>query len=201
MRERISAHPDVDTSAIDAFVSLRLGWKDLVAFLKARGDAADTRIAYLDGVLELMSPSINHEGIKRTLAHLIGYWSIESQADLRAFGSWTLKSSRLRKAVEPDDCYVVGPRGRRLSPDIVVEVKWTGGGVEKLDIYQALGIPEVWLWEKGTLTPYVRRRGRYARSRRSVLVPDLDFALLSRFSMREDQDAAAREFLAASRRH
>jgi Uma2 family endonuclease len=195
------SHREVDPGARDAFVSVRMGWSGFVAFLKARGDAAGPRVAYQDGVLELVAPSRHHEAIKRTLAHLIGYWSIESQAGLRACGAWTLKSSRLRKAVEPDDCYVVGPRGRRLSPDIVVEVKWTGGGVEKLDIYQTLGIPEVWLWEKGALTPYVLRRGRYAKSRRSALVPDLDFALLSRFSMREDQDAAAREFLAAARRH
>jgi Uma2 family endonuclease len=196
----LSAPPDVNLEQIDGLAFVRLAWKDFLVFLKARGDTSANRIAYLDGVLQLMSPSVNHEGIKTNLARLIEHWSIQTEQDLRGFGSWTLTSPRSKSAVEPDECYVVGPRGRRQTPDIVIEVKWTSGGIEKLEIYRRLRIPEVWLWEKGQLVPYILKGGAYGRARRSALVPELDFALLSKFSLREDQDEAAREFVARARR-
>ena len=148
-----------------------------------------------------MSPSLNHEAIKTSLSRLIEFWSISTNQDLRGFGSWTISSAASETAVEPDECYGVGPRGRRRTPDIALEVKWTSGGIEKLEVYRRLRIAEVWLWEKGALVPFVLKAGQYARARKSGLVPELDFALLSRFSLREDQDRAAREFLAASTRH
>ena len=193
--------PQIDLEQVDGFTFIRLGWTDVLAFVKARSDRAGPRIAYLDGVLQLMSPSVNHEGIKTNLARLIEHWSFQTEQDLRGFGSWTLTSRRRKAAVEPDECYVVGPRGRRQSPDIVIEVKWTTGGIEKLDLYRILQIPEVWLWEKGQLVPWVLKGSQYVRSRRSALVPDLDFALLSKFSLREDQDTATRQFITACRKH
>ncbi len=193
--------PSVDLEQIDGFARVQLSWKALLAFLAARGDSAATRITFHDGVLELMSPSVNHESIKTNLVRLIEAWSIESDTDLRGFGSWTLTSSRSKTAIEPDECYVLGPRGRCQTPDIAVEVKWTSGGIEKLGVYLRLRIREVWLWEQGQLVPFVLKGGQYARSRRSVLLPDLDFSLLSKFSTREDQLQATKQFLAASRKH
>lgn len=201
MQLNLNEHPRVDLEQIDGRAHVRLGWKDLLVFLEARGDTAANRITYFDGVLEIMSPSVNHESIKKNLARLIESWSTAMEIDLRGFGSWTLKSSRAKTAVEPDECYVLGPRGRRQTPDIVVEVKWTTGGLEKLAVYQQLKIAEVWFWDRGQLVPYVMRAGHYTRARRSALVPNLDFGLLSKFSTREDQLQATREFLAASGSH
>jgi len=201
MHMNLKEHPRVDLEQIDGVAHVRLGWRDLVAFLKARGDTSANRISYLDGVLEIMSPSVNHESIKKNLARLIEAWANAEEIDLRGFGSWTLTSSRSKTAVEPDECYVVGPRGRRQTPDIVVEVKWTTGGVEKLEVYRRLRIREVWLWDRGQLAPYLLRGAHYARARHSALVPNLDFELLSKFSTREDQLHATRQFLASSRGH
>ncbi len=201
MHLNLTEPPRVDLEQIDGVARVRLGWKDLLVFLKARGDSSANRISYFDGVLEIMSPSVNHESIKKNLARLIEAWATQEEIDLRGFGSWTLKSARSKTAVEPDECYVVGPRGRRQTPDIVVEVKWTTGGLEKLEVYQRLRIREVWLWDRGQLVPYLLKAGGYARARRSALLPELDFALLSTFSTREDQMHAARQFLAAARDH
>lgn len=201
MQLNLTQHPRVDLDQIDGVAHVRLGWKDLLVFLKARGDTSANRITYLDGVLELMSPSVNHELIKKNLARLVEAWATAADVDLRGFGSWTLTSSRSKTAVEPDECYVVGPRGRRQTPDIAIEVKWTTGGLEKLEVYRRLRVREVWLWARGQLVPYLLRGVHYARARRSALVPELDFALLSKFSTREDQLHATRQFLAASRGH
>ena len=201
MEPNLTEPPQVDLEQIDGFARVRLRWRDLIAFLKARGDSSANRITYFEGVLELMSPSVNHESIKKNLARLIEAWSTECEIDLRGFGSWTLKSSRSKTAVEPDECYILGPRGRRQTPDIAIEVKWTTGGIEKLEVYKCLGVREVWLWERAQLVPYLLKAGHYARARRSSVVPELDFSLLSRFSTREDQLQATKSFLAASRGH
>jgi Uma2 family endonuclease len=56
----------------DAFVYLRgVSWADFETILAIRGDASRPRIAYLDGVLEFMSPPSNHEAIKTCLARLV----------------------------------------------------------------------------------------------------------------------------------
>ena len=185
---------------IDQHVFVRLEWKQALAFLHARGDTASNRIAYSDGVLELMSPSVNHELIKKTLARLVEHWSMETGSDLRGFGSWTLISSKTRKAIEPDECYTVGPRGRRQTPEIAIEVRWTGGGIEKLEIYRRLRVREVWVWDRGHLLPHILKGLQYVRAHRSELLPALNFALLSKFSLREDQQDAAREFVKAARK-
>lgn len=201
MEPQLSLPPQVDREQIDGYAHVSLDWKAVLAFLKARGDSVANRVSYFDGVLELMSPSVNHELIKTNLARLVEHWAMETDTDLRGFGSWTLTSSRSKTAAEPDECYVVGPRGRRQTPDIVIEVKWTAGGLEKLAIYERLRIPEVWLWDKGQLTPYLLKRSGYGAAKASALLPALDFALLSKFSMREDQLLAAKQFVAALRRH
>lgn len=201
MESNLSLPPQVDPEQIDGFAHVLLSWKSLMAFLKGRGDSAANRVCYVDGVLELMSPSVNHELIKKNLARLVEHWAMQTDTDLRGFGSWTLKSARSKTAAEPDECYVVGPRGRRQTPDIVIEVKWTGGGIEKLAVYQRLRIAEVWLWDRGQVTPYLLKNGAYRAAASSALVPELDFKLLSKFSMREDQLQAAKQFVAALRGH
>ena len=63
-------------------------------------------------------------------------------------------------------------------PDIAIEVVHKHG-IEKLDVYSGLGVPEVWFWEDEQLTPYLLREGAYHHSEGSALLPDLDLAELS----------------------
>jgi hypothetical protein len=39
-------------------------------------------------------------------------------------------------------------------PDVAIEVIWTRGGLDKLDVYRGLGVPEVWTWQEGRLRFY-----------------------------------------------
>ena len=141
--------PPIDPDLIDQRVFLRLEWPQFVQFLEARGDSAANRITYLDGVLEIMSPSPSHEQIKKNLVWLIEAWAIERDVELNGYGSWTIRQRRKKSGVEPDECYVPGPRGSRKFPDIALEVVWTSGGLDKLAVYYRLEVPEVWVWEKG----------------------------------------------------
>lgn len=183
-------------SADQHIVRRNVNWAQLEAFLEARGDAAGPRITYLNGVLELMSPSFNHEGIKKCFARLFEAWADARELDLNGFGSWTLKKKVRDRAVEPDECYSLGPR--KKVPDIAIEVTWTHGSLDKLEVYRGLRVPELWMWEESRIDVYaLRPRKGYERVARSELVPALDLAELASFVDGDDQSGAVRRYRAA----
>jgi Uma2 family endonuclease len=155
-------------------------WAQFEAQLTLRGGRSVPRIAFLEGALELISPSKEHERIKSYIGRLIEAYALEREIDLSPYGAWTLKSQSTQSGLEPDECYLVGDQGRD-TPDLAVEVEWTTGGIDKLEIYRRLGIREVWLWRASRIEVFLLQAGAYERSARSALFPDLDVELLASF--------------------
>lgn len=178
-----------------------VSWRDYEALLAMRGDNGGVRVAYLDGELELMTPSRDHESIKKMLARLIEAFAEEQDIALEGIGSWTLKQSAKARGVEPDECYIVGNRVEPPEyPDIAIEVVWTSGGMNKLPIYQGLRIPEVWVWEDGTLTVYGLRQDGYVALPRSKKLPELDKDLLALCMTHSKQTQAVKALRQALRK-
>ena len=184
---------------IDQRVCLHdISWEGYESFLALRGEQGGARVTYLDGELELMSPSINHEIFKKTLARLLEAYAEERGIELNGYGSWTVKSAKDKLGVEADECYVVGLRDTEPTiPDIAIEVIWTSGGIDKLEVYRGLGIPEVWFWQNGTLRFFLLQDQAYLPSARSHLLPDLDPALIARCMGEASQTQAVRALRAA----
>lgn len=158
-----------------------ISWADYEAMLAMRGDSSGVRVTYLEGELELMTPSINHEEIKKRLARLLEAYAEVQGVDLEGFGSWTVRSEPKERGVEADECYVLGvPATEPEQPDIAIEVVWTSGGLDKLEVYRGLGVPEVWIWRNGALHFHLLIDDAYRVSPRSALLPDLDPALIGR---------------------
>jgi Uma2 family endonuclease len=68
-----------DPSLIDQRVHLRgVSWSDYDRLLELRGDSPDLRLTYLDGDLEIMTPSDPHERQKKRLARLLEAWAEEA---------------------------------------------------------------------------------------------------------------------------
>lgn len=171
-------------------------WRDYETLLDIRGESSGVRISYLDGVIELMSPSIDHESIKTTIARLAEAYSDENGLFFNGFGSWTLKRKLAKKGVEPDECYCLSP-GRKKKPDLAIEVVWTSGGLDKLEIYRDIGVREVWIWQDGTITVHELHAGKYRKlGSRSRLLPGLDLARVAALAVTEDQTRTVREFRA-----
>ena len=168
-------------------------WAEFELILAIRGDKAGIRMTYLEGVLELMSPSIDHEGIKTVIGRLLEIYALEMDIPLNGFGSWTLKKAVRARALEPDECYSIGT-GRPTRPDLAIEVIWTSGGIDKLEVYRGLGVGEVWMWRDGVIEINFLVGDRYERRERSVVFPDLDLAELASFIEPEDQTAAVRRY-------
>jgi len=153
-------------------------WTHFEAMLALRGEASVPRMAYLQGALELMSPSKDHERIKSYLGRLVELYADERDLVLSPYGAWTLKNSLKEAGVEPDECYIFGADQGKDRPDLAIEVVWTTGGIDKLEAYRRLGVHEVWFWRDGALEVHVLEKGSYERRERSVHLPQLDLALL-----------------------
>lgn len=68
----------------------------------------------------------------------------------------------------------------------------THGGIDKLQVYQGLGVQEVWFWEQGRFQLYALEQGEYVTlEARSRLLPELDFGQLSQFVGYRNQTQAA----------
>ena len=176
-----------------------VSWADFELILMIRGDRAGVRMTYLNGVLELMSPSIDHEGIKKMIARLVETYALERDVPLNGFGSWTLRNALRARGLEPDECYSVGA-SRPTRPDLAIEVVWSHGGIDKLEVYRGLGVGEVWMWREGTIEVYVLSDEIYERRERSALFPDLDLVALARHIDVENQTEAIRRYRETLRR-
>lgn len=154
-------------------------WSDYERLLEIRGESASPRLTFIDGVLELMTPSWNHDWDKTTLARLLETWAIEVGVAMDGAGSWTIKSKLAKRGAEPDECYLLEPIAKEPSrPDIAIEVVRTSGGLNKLEVYRALEVPEVWFWQHGRLQFYGLEGDQYQQRERSRLLPQLDPALI-----------------------
>lgn len=169
--------PDA-TDRIDGRVFLRdVAWNDYEHMLVTRGERRSPLIAFWRGVIELMAPSHPHEQLKSHLGALIELWCLHHDIEVMSRGSWTLKMPPLG-GVEPDECYVLGSEHKPV-PDLVIEVVWTHGALEKLPIYRALGVPEVWVWQNGALAVHVLDDLGYVPSDVSRAFPGLDVAFVA----------------------
>ena len=176
-------------------------WQDYEKLLAIRGERSGTRITYFRGEVELMTPSWDHESLKKLLARLVEAYADESGIDLHGVGSWTIKQAAKERGIEPDECYVVGAFENPPDvPDIAIEVVWTSGGLNKLAVYEGLGIPEVWFWENGVLTIYVLRPDGYVENARSDKLPGFNPELFARYMNVQNQAQAVRIFRSILRR-
>lgn len=194
-----AARPGVSREEDQRILMHGVTWSEYETLLAVRGDRAGIRIAYLEGDLEIMSPSRSHEWIKTMMARFAEAYTEELGIEFNGYGSWTIKSAPKERGVEPDECYILGTE-RKDAPDLAIEVVWTHGGIDKLEIYRGLGVREVWFWRDGRIEVYELHEDGYATLSRSALLPDLDLELLASFVDRPSQTQAVREFRAALRK-
>jgi len=165
-----------------------VSWKQYIGIRGLLDDHPGLRMTYLEGMLEIMSPSPEHERAKTMIGRLIETYAVEKRLSLNGYGSTTFKKEARERGAEPDECYVLGPL--KEVPDIAIEVVLTSGGIDKLAVYAGLAVPEVWFFEKGCFSLFRFTGDGYAAIPRSTFLPDLDLAQLTTFIDREDQTEA-----------
>lgn len=182
----------------DHFVHLHgVSWADYRRMLELRGERSSPRITFFEGLLEIMTPSRHHESIKGIIGRLVEVWCLEHDIEFSTYGSWTLEDETVERGAEPDECYVFGVVAEPKRPDLAIEVVWTSGGVNKLEVYRKLDVREVWYFRKGKIQPYVLRGERYDAVPRSEVLPDIDLEQLSTFIDRKSTSQSIRDYRAA----
>jgi Uma2 family endonuclease len=156
------------------------------------------RMIYLEGALEIMSPSRDHEGIKTSLARLLEIYALEKDIPLNGYGSTTFRKQARKRGLEPDECYCIG--AMKDVPDIAIEAIVTRGGLDRLEVYRGLEVAEVWFWEDGKLSLHHLEGDRYRPVTRSRFLPALDLELLVQFVRPDEQTEAVRAYREALRR-
>ena len=172
-------------------------WQQYESLLATLGDYPGLRLIYLEGTLEIFMPSAQHEMIKKVIARLLERYAEEVDIPLHGYGSTTFRLEAKAKGLKPDECYCVDTL--KELPDLAIEVNLTSGGVDKLAIYQGLGVPEVIIWHNDRLTLYDLREIEYRESTTSQFFPELDWDVLAQYIRPQEQPQAIKDFLKAIR--
>ncbi len=154
--------------------------------------------------MEIMSPSLRYERIKQLLGRLIEVVSEELGIEIASAGSTTFKRTDLERGIEPDQCYYIAHEAaiRRRDeidlaidppPDLAIEIDLSHGPSQKIHVYAALGVPEVWRWRDETLEIHsLGPNGTYARVDASPGFPGLDLQAVRHALSRLGVDAESR---------
>lgn len=155
-----------------------VSWQEFERILEELGDRRAARIAYENGILEIMTPLLRHEADKEIISDLIKALLEELDLEFRCLGSTTYKNQEMLRGIEPDQCFYIQNESRirgkkRLDlsvdppPDLAIEIDPTSR--THPSIYQALGVPELWRFEKEQLQINVLRNGQYEISERGEI--------------------------------
>lgn len=174
-----------------------VSWQQYETLLATLGDFPGLRMIYLEGALEILMPSSEHEMLKKVIARLLERYAEEIDIPLHGYGSTTFRKEAKARGLEPDECYCVGEL--KELPDIAIEVALTSGGLDKLAVYKGLGIPEVLLWQDDQLQLYDLRGTERQIVDRSQFFPDLEIAFLAQFVKPLEQPQAVKAFIQAFR--
>jgi Uma2 family endonuclease len=156
-------------------------------------------LSFLDEVLEIRERlSAQHEIIKERLGALLECYLLMADFDFTPTGSMTLESESEKVKREADESYRL-TAGKGL-PDLAIEIVVSSGGINKLEAYKRLNVPEVWFWEDGVLTLYhLNGEGEglnYAAIEQSVLLPQLNLELFRQCIVMTNHVEAVKTFQA-----
>lgn len=123
------------------------GYSNILEALKDRR----IKVTYDQGALELLSPSKTHEQIRKLLVTIIEFALFEKRTRYFGGGSTTFRRKFLEKGLEPDDCFYFDTSVLENAdeedcpiPELALEVEHTQSVLNRLGIYEALGVHEVW---------------------------------------------------------
>jgi len=163
-------------SQVDTFERRRATWGEYITLDARRAESSHPRLTFDGTTLEIMNPSKNHEKIARNIGHLVALHCSEANIQVGACGSWTQQSEAEHAGLEPDESFTFENHDDPTRPDLAIEVVWTSGVGDKLELYARFRIPEVWIWKQQEITVHQLRETTYIEARRSVWMPGLDIA-------------------------
>jgi Uma2 family endonuclease len=187
-----ASHQDSPPETGQRVILRGVSWATYESLLADFQDSHAAHFAYDQGVLEIMVLSAKHEEPNRAVAILIELFALERNINLRNLGSTTFTREDLDRGFEPDTCFYIRNAGRIKGkeeidlavdppPDLVIEIDITHPSLDKLPIYAAVGVPEVWRYDGRQLTIFLLEDEAYRTHEESGALPGLTSHILSQF--------------------
>jgi len=183
-------------------------WETYRALLLDLAENPSQQLTYDRGSLEIMTPLPEHEINKGFLGRLVQTTTEVLGLEIASLGSTILSREDLQKGIEPDECYYITnesfARGKTQFdftvdpvPDLAIEVDITSSSLNRLGIYGALGVGEIWRFNGEGLSIYCLSDGTYEERERSQVLPILSKSVILDFLKRQGEmgeNALLREF-------
>jgi Uma2 family endonuclease len=152
------------TTTTDRLLIQGVTWKSYVTLADELNEN-HVRLTYDRGRLEIMSPTPRHEIYKRWMSIFLGILATELKVQFKGCGSATFKREDLARGLEPDECFYFTNASlvhdwadidlsRDPPPDLAVEIDVTSSSIDRMEVYAALGVKEVWRFDTETLQFY-----------------------------------------------
>jgi len=194
----------------DQTVILRgIHWDTYERLLADQQESSGTRLNFDCGTLEIVSPSSEHEQLKETITLLFQLMASELEIDVVAAGSTTFRRKDLRKGFEPDASFYIRNAQavrkrpqidlrRDPPPDVVVEIEITSPAINKLSIFAAAAVPEVWLYRDDRVEILALESKTYQKKMESSFLPGVTDEVLTSF-VRSSRTMTSVEWIKAVR--
>jgi Uma2 family endonuclease len=191
-----------------------IDWQQYETFLEDLGESYTARITYLKGILEIEMPLPEHEKAKALISFFVQALLDEMEIDFEPFASTTFRRKDILAGLEPDDCFYIqnnvimrGVRKLNLPidppPDLAIEIDLTSK--TKFQAYQAIAVPELWIYVNSTLQIYLLKEGEYEESEFSPTFGNIPvremFPIFIEQSFTEGRSAAVRAFRVWAKRN
>ncbi|WP_416676277.1 Uma2 family endonuclease [Egbenema bharatensis] len=157
-----------------------VSWQEFETILQELGEKRSARIAYSHGTLEIMVPLPEHELPRDLISDIVKILLKWTGRRYQPFGSTTFKREGAA-GVEPDACFYIEHYqqmiGRRRlepddpPPDLAIETDVTSKTT--LGAYEAIGVPELWIYASSALKIYLLQDKHYIQSDTSPTFPDI----------------------------
>ena len=157
-----------------------VNWQEFEAILQELGEKRSSRVVYSHNTLEIMVPLPEQELSTDLISDLIKMLLKFLGKRYESFSSTTFKKEGIA-GVEPDACFYIKNyqqmiNRRRLEPndpppDLAIEVDVTSQTT--LAAYEALEVPELWIFTLGKLGIYLFENGKYILSETSPNFPNI----------------------------
>lgn len=174
------------------FVLDHVPWGQYEAMLRVL-DHRPIRVTYDRGRMELMSPSVPHEEFGFLLGLAIQAMAEELGFPCRGLKSATWKREVVARGIEADECFyltnfhrIQGKKTLDLDrdppPDLCIEIEVSRSVIDRLSIYAALNVHEVWSFDGETIrVRELQPDGLYVERGRSPALPFVPLDELATF--------------------
>jgi Uma2 family endonuclease len=157
-----------------------VNWQEFESILQELGQKRAARVAYSQSNLQIMVPLPEHELPSDLISDIVRTLLKAKGIPYQPFDSTTFKQEGAA-GVEPDACFYIQNYERMIGreqlqpndppPDLAIETEVTS--ITALNAYEAIQVPELWVYESNHLTIYLLQDGKYVKSDTSPTFPDL----------------------------